>query len=1221
MKIRHKKFLKRFVSFFLSVSATANFAAVFPAAAAEDTKPAEYPYVIFAENSDQGIEINSDCFTINGNGFTNGTYSLSALSGNRNGDIVSAADITEDEENEEVFCSKMIYLHSKLADRYFGENCHTYSESQTFSDMNVHVNDPLYVKGGLSVEGNTSLNASVGAITDITIEGETLNANNSIIYSKFGDISIKSAETSVSGIIYAPFGTVSIDCNTFTINGLIIAQNVIINGTNVSLNYNNDLAQFIGTRSEGISWSFEDFKYLEDTDGDYLPDPIEKVFDSDPLIADTDGDTLPDGYEIIVLSTSPVKADTNNNGINDNDEDFDADGLVNGMEYQYNTDPFCSDTDEDTLSDGDEVNIYDTNPLVIDSDSDGLEDPDEIYFNTDPNIVDTDGNGVSDGDEKRSQILTHKAENTDSAVTEVTVAMEGTGNLNRNTQIYSVMDKDVLCSEVVGLVGEPFSIDTTSQFDKATLTFTIDQSKLGDTSFDDLLFLWHDEENHNFEELETFFDEENSKVYIETTHFSRYMVVDKNKWFEAWAVRFNYNPNREHPSAPNLEYNTVLAIDCSGSMSSNDPFVRNDYGTSSTCERIKASTGFINNMNSADKAAVVLFDSYAQLAQGLTSNKDSLIAALSKIRSSGGTNFNQAITKSVDVITSDHSPSINGEDRVILLSDGESSVTDSTLDLAKNNHIKIHTVGLGSYSDDSLLRYISEYTGGTFYKALKAEELIEIYTEIGFNDDFDKTDTDGDGLYDAVEAAGIRLENGTIINGCDPTLKDTDGDGIDDGMEINPNIQKKDIHYYPASVPDSVREKTYYFIMRSNPTRKDTDNDGLNDGYIEYKEVNGQYTEIVHGNKELYNGQVIAPVDIEPLNYNGPLGMWRKHITNVRRDDIPTENDHWYGLAESVDFIDESNLLYDEVQSVVAALNSCPNVGSEGPILVMPTILTALCIKYSDLIYELGSKLFEVYGNIEISSFSITPIDPAYLYQKIRDYSVTDLYEIAINWVSNNTDRISEREARDICAALGAAFLNFKADRNNVIHSQYMQWQWIGGFNNFYDYVFDWATEGNMRREKFQFNCGDTDYIFWLWRGNYINIGAGCEIGIYCRPSGWSGSGDDGLDHYFSTINDSMPMNLCLYNYNYAADVDNIFSWKPDTLQWWVTGFNPAYAGNVDASKQVCVGTIDMSSKTDMFEAMYQKYKNSDFVYFDKATHTLFFMWCDSSLLYNYRVN
>ena len=110
-------------------------------------------------------------------------------------------------------------------------------------------------------------------------------------------------------------------------------------------------------------------------------------------------------------------------------------------------------------------------------------------------------NGILDGDEKRSQTFVHKVENEDCAVTEVRVAMAGTGNLQKTTTVESIMNKDILCSDVVGLIGEPFEIKTTSKFDKATLTYVIDKSKLGDTEFDNLLFLWYDEENDNFVEL------------------------------------------------------------------------------------------------------------------------------------------------------------------------------------------------------------------------------------------------------------------------------------------------------------------------------------------------------------------------------------------------------------------------------------------------------------------------------------------------------------------------------------------------------------------------------------------------------------------------------------------------------------------------------------------------------------------------------------------------
>ena len=51
-----------------------------------------------------------------------------------------------------------------------------------------------------------------------------------------------------------------------------------------------------------------------------------------------------------------------------------------------------------------------------------------------------------------------------------------------------------MCSGVVGLFGEPFDIETSAEFSSAVLTFKVDKSMLGDTEFDNLLFLWYDKE-------------------------------------------------------------------------------------------------------------------------------------------------------------------------------------------------------------------------------------------------------------------------------------------------------------------------------------------------------------------------------------------------------------------------------------------------------------------------------------------------------------------------------------------------------------------------------------------------------------------------------------------------------------------------------------------------------------------------------------------------------
>ncbi len=86
-------------------------------------------------------------------------------------------------------------------------------------------------------------------------------------------------------------------------------------------------------------------------------------------------------------NTNPKKADT------------DDDGLTDGNELGlHNTNPLLADTDGDGLSDGREVNTVHTNPLVADTDGDGLTDGQEAdVHHCDPTKPDTDGDGYDDG--------------------------------------------------------------------------------------------------------------------------------------------------------------------------------------------------------------------------------------------------------------------------------------------------------------------------------------------------------------------------------------------------------------------------------------------------------------------------------------------------------------------------------------------------------------------------------------------------------------------------------------------------------------------------------------------------------------------------------------------------------------------------------------------------------------------------------------------------------
>lgn len=94
------------------------------------------------------------------------------------------------------------------------------------------------------------------------------------------------------------------------------------------------------------------------------------------LIADSDNDTLPDDWET-ANGLNPYSNDAN--------LDKDSDGLSNLQEYQKGTKANLADTDGDGLTDGQEVNTYQTDPLLADTDGGGQKDGAEISSGTNAN--------------------------------------------------------------------------------------------------------------------------------------------------------------------------------------------------------------------------------------------------------------------------------------------------------------------------------------------------------------------------------------------------------------------------------------------------------------------------------------------------------------------------------------------------------------------------------------------------------------------------------------------------------------------------------------------------------------------------------------------------------------------------------------------------------------------------------------------------------------------
>ncbi|MCY3413726.1 MAG: hypothetical protein INQ03_18930 [Candidatus Heimdallarchaeota archaeon] len=166
---------------------------------------------------------------------------------------------------------------------------------------------------------------------------------------------------------------------------------------------------------------------VDDEDKDGLTDIDEVLFESDSNNSDTDGDLLPDLFEYtygLSASVNETYLDLDGDGLTNyeeflflsapDDNDTENDGLNDYLEKFYGSDPNAWDSDLDTISDGDEIHLYDSSPLHVDGDFDGIDDWIEIFvLHSNPNCSDSDGDGFYDGDEYNygSSLLNNDTDN------------------------------------------------------------------------------------------------------------------------------------------------------------------------------------------------------------------------------------------------------------------------------------------------------------------------------------------------------------------------------------------------------------------------------------------------------------------------------------------------------------------------------------------------------------------------------------------------------------------------------------------------------------------------------------------------------------------------------------------------------------------------------------------------------------------------------------------
>lgn len=170
-------------------------------------------------------------------------------------------------------------------------------------------------------------------------------------------------------------------------------------------------------------------------------------------------------------------------------------------------------------------------------------------------------------------------------------------------------------------------------------------------------------------------------------------------------------------------------------------------------------------------------------------------------------------------------------------------------------------------------------------------------------------------------------------------------------------------------------------------------------------------------------------------------------------------------------------------------------------------------------------------------------------------------------------------------AAIGASLLDMEPDLNEgnqgIYHAKTTARQSLVGYNNLYDLAFDIGTD-IAEPEKLEFEVDGQDYVLWGWKGDYLNLGAGAELGLYKRMGDtdhWLADPDDPNDPYDSALVLPMTMKMTL------EDGTDIGSYSPEEDQWWITTFNSNYM-NIDPDEFSAEFTVDLSGDEKMREAI-----------------------------------
>ena len=348
-----------------------------------------------------------------------------------------------------------------------------------------------------------------------------------------------------------------------------------------------------------------------------------------------------------------------------------------------------------------------------------------------------------------------------------------------------------------------------------------------------------------------------------------------------------------------------------------------------------------------------------------------------------------------------------------------------------------------------------------------------------------------------------------------------------------------------------------------------------------------------------------------PVNYDDPTGhsWWKKAASAVKRVGKKIANTAKKVVKNVVNTV--KNVAKTVVNTVKKAVGWVQNT-AKNPKKAIQKAKNAVQNKYR----QAQNKLNNTYNKIVSKGSQLIRYAKQKYAEKKQQF--TDF----VSYVSQRTKEIRANVSRELCSVTERAFdkkivsnengklqvtsplknamdafkeatkegeldytidlaIGAEKDKDGNYHIKQNYWQSnkFVGYNDLYDDVFKAAGVVNgsapdIYKEEFMMN-GET-YIIWAWKGDYINLGAGAEIGIYKKGIG---------NHYFTATGLSQKMQLSLKD---TKNNNTIFDYNPTERQWWVNGFNPNHQG-VQAKELESITVIQFSDSKedqDLFKAL-----------------------------------